>query len=181
MGAGFALVKKLEVARVDGTGFVIAGADEVAVANIVGPTGAGGVGFSGKRLVLRSGLGSPLSVESGCRVGTEVTLTPRANRLDDHEIHGSALALDGVDLDGFEEVVLGAVKDDRGLVPEAAGEVANGHARAVDAAVVSGEEEVHVGAVADERLVDGARVGVGDAAGPERLRRRPAVLVNRVS
>ena len=87
---------------------------------------------------------------------------------------------DGVDLDGLEEVVLGAVEDDGCGGAEVGGELGEWHGGAVDAAVVAREEEVHVGAIGDEGLVDWPGVAVGDGTGEEGVGLRPAVGVDGV-
>jgi len=68
--------------------------------------------------------------------------------LDNHQ--PLLLALELVDLHGFEEVGGAGGQDGFGGVAEAAGEGVDGHDGAVDGAVVAGEEEVHVIFVADD-------------------------------
>lgn len=167
------LVQELEVARVDGEGLVGVGADKVTVGNVVGPGGAR-VGLAGKGAALGSGLRSPGAAEGGGGEGTEVAAVG-ALGLDDHEVLG--LALEGVDLDGLEQVVGGVAHGDGAGAAEAAGEVANGHAGAVDLAVVAGEEQVHVLAITDDGLVNRTSAGTRDGASEQRLSSRPAVSV----
>jgi len=147
------------------------------VADVVGP-GDAGVGLAGEGLALRGGLRGPGPGEAGGGEGAEVAAAA-ADGLDDHEVLG-ALAGDGVDLDGLEEVVGRVAHDGGGGGAEAAGELLDGHAGPVDLAVVAGEEEVHGGVVADDRLVDAARAGARDLAGEQGLRGAPAVGVGRV-
>jgi hypothetical protein len=170
------LVKELEVARVDGEGLVVGGADEFTVADIVGPGGAA-VGLAGEGVALGTSLDSPGTVKAVGGQRAEVA-TLGSHGLNDHEV--LVLALEGVDLHGLEEVV-GGVGQDGGGGREVAWEVALRHAGAVDFAVVAGEEEVHVLAVADERLVDGTSAGAGDGARVQRLGRRPTVDVGGVA
>lgn len=172
-----ALVEELEVARVDGEGLVVAGSDQLSVADVVGP-GSAAVGLAGEGVALGTGVDGPGAVEAVGGKGAEVTAV-LALGLDDHQV--LVESLEGVDLHGLEEVVLGVLEDDLGAAAEAAREVADGHAGAVDAAVVAGEEQVHVLAVTNDSLVNGAEGGVGDLAGEERLSSRPAVGVGRVA
>jgi hypothetical protein len=169
------LVKQLQVARVDGEGLVVGGADEFTVADIVGPGGTT-VGLAGEGVALRTSLDSPGAVEAVRGQRAEVA-TLGSHSLNDHEV--LVLALEGVDLHGLEEVV-GGVGQDGGGGREVAGEVALRHAGTVDLAVVASEEEVHVLAVADERLVNGTSVGARDGARVQWLSRRPTVDVGRV-
>ena len=171
------LVEQLEIARIDRHCLVRAGADQVAVANVVCPGGAA-VGLAGKGRVLGGGLGSPLAVEAGGCEGAEVAAVG-ADGLDDHEV--CVLALDGVDLDGLEEVVCRVGHDGFVVCAKVAGEIGNGHAGAVDSAIVAAEEEVHIGVVADDGLVDGPRARVGDGPGEEGLRRRPGVGIGGIA
>ncbi|GAB3975415.1 hypothetical protein GCM10029978_059490 [Actinoallomurus acanthiterrae] len=57
-GWGFALVEELEVAGIDGHGLVGVAADEVAVADVVGPGGSA-VGLARERVAFAAGLRSP--------------------------------------------------------------------------------------------------------------------------
>lgn len=139
--------------------------------DVVCPGGAA-VRLAGKGVALGSGVGGPAAAEAGGCEGAEEAAVG-ALGLDDHEVLG--LALEGVNLDGFEEVVCGVAHDDGGGGSEAAGEAADGHAGAVDFAVVSGEEQVHVLAVADDGLVNGSGAGAGDRAAEQGLSGRPAV------
>jgi hypothetical protein len=168
-----ALVEELEVAGVDGEGLVRVRTDDVAVADVVRP-GRARVGLAGERLGLGRRLRSPGAAEAGRGERAEEAAVGTLG-LDDHEV--LVLALNGVDLDGFEEVAGAVGHDDRAGRSEAAGEVADGHASAVDLAVVTSEEEVHVRAVADERLVDRACARAGDRAGEQSLRSAPPVRV----
>ncbi|CAM5664920.1 hypothetical protein SGRIM128S_07344 [Streptomyces griseomycini] len=147
------------------------------MADVVGPGGAT-VGLAGEGIALGRGLGRPGAVQAGGRERAEVPAL-RADRLDDHEV--AVLALQLVDLRGFEQVVRRVAHDHRRGRAEAAREVPDRHAGTVDLAVVAGEEQVHVRAVTDERLVDGSRSGVGDAPGEEHLLGRPAVRVGGVA
>lgn len=167
------LVEELEVARVDSHGLVSVGADKVTVRDVVGPGGTR-VGLAGEGAALRSSLRSPGTAEGGGGEGTEVA-TVGTLGLDDHEV--LVLALEGVDLDGLEQVVGGVAHDDGAGAAEAAGEVANGHAGTVDLAVVAGEEEVHVLAVTNDGLVNGASAGTRNGTSEQRLSSRPAVRV----
>jgi len=136
------------------------------------------VGLAGKGAALSGGLGRPRARERGGREGTEVAAVG-ADGLDQHEV--LVLALEGVDLDGLEEVVGRGAHDDGRGAAKAAGEVADGHAGAVDLAVVSGEEEVHVLTVTNEGLVDRAGARARNGAREEGLRGAPAVGVGRVA
>src|SRR5690242_15314161 len=68
---GFALVEELEVAGVDGHGLVGVGADQVSVADVVGPGGSA-VGLAGEGVALAGGLGGPRTVEACGGEGAEV-------------------------------------------------------------------------------------------------------------
>jgi hypothetical protein len=171
-----ALVEELEVAWVDREGLVRVRPDDVAVADVIRP-GRTRVRLAGERLALRCCLRRPCAAEAGRRERAEETAV-RTLSLDDHQV--LVLALDGVHLNGLEQVARRVRHDDRAGRAEAAGEVADRHARAVDFAVVAGEEQVHVRAVADERLVDGARAGTGDRAREQCVRAGPPVRVRRV-
>ncbi|KAK8032274.1 hypothetical protein PG990_002008 [Apiospora arundinis] len=149
------LVEELDLAGVDGERLVGARADELAVADVVGPRGAA-VRLAGEGVALAPGLDRPGAAQVARGEGAEEAAL-RPDGLDDHEV---ALARHAVDLHGLEQVVLGVAEDGLVLGAEAAGEVADGHAGAVDLAVVAAEEEVHVLVVADDGLVDGARVGL---------------------
>ena len=149
---GSSLVQELQVAHINRESLIVVCADQITVGDIVGP-GSPAVGLAGEGRRLSRSVGGPRATEAGGREGAEVAAVG-ADTFDDHEV--GVLALDGVDLDGFEEVVGGVAQDDGGRSAEAAGEVTDGHAGAVDLAVVAGEEEVHVCAVADDGLVDGA-------------------------
>lgn len=159
-----ALVEELQVASVDRESLIGGSPDEVAVADVVGPSSAA-VGFSGERSGLVAGLDGPLAVE---RVGGEraEVAAVGALGLDNHEV--LVLALDGVDLHGLEELLGGVFHDGLEGAAEGARELADGHAGAVDLAVVAAEEQVHVLGVADDGLVDGAGVGL-DLALEQRL------------
>ena len=69
--------------------------------DVVGP-GSAAVGLAGERHALTFGLLRPRTAQTGGREGAKVP-PAAANRLDDHEV--LVLALDGVDLNGFEEGV----------------------------------------------------------------------------
>lgn len=177
-GGGIAaLVQQLQIARVHSKGLVRVTADQIAVADIVGPGGAT-VGLASEGLVLARCLWSPFTIQAVGREGAEIA-SVGANGLHDHQI--LVLATDRVDLDRFEEVVGGVAQDGLGFSAEVAGEVANGHAGAVDLAIVAGEEKVHVGIVADEGLVDRASIRVGDGSREERARRGPPIRVGRIA
>lgn len=171
------MVEELQVAGVDGEGLVRVVADQITVADVVGPGGAA-VGLAGEGLVLGASLHSPLAIEAAGGEGTEVA-AGGPDGLDDHQV--LVLAVDLVDLDSLEQVVRSVLQDDLGLGAEVAGEVVNGHAGAVDAAIVASEEEIHVGVIADDGLVDDARAGVGDGTREERLRLGPAVGVGGIA
>jgi len=173
-----ALVQQLQVARVDSHGLVVGDLDQVSVGDVVGPGGTA-VGLAGEGVLLGSSVGGPAAAEAGGSERAEVAAT-RADGLDDHEVLLGGSALDGVDLDSLEEVVLGVAHDDGGGSAEVAGEVALGHAGAVDLAVVTGEEQVHVGTVTDQGLVNGTSAGAGDGSREEGLGRTPAVGVGGV-
>src|SRR6185295_16490913 len=91
---GSALVEQLQVAGVDGHGLIGVGADEVAVADVVGPGGAA-VGFAGEGVALGGGLWGPGAAQAGGGEGAEVAALA-ADRFDDHQV--LVLALDLVDL-----------------------------------------------------------------------------------
>src|SRR6186713_3359417 len=99
-GAGvLALVEQLQVAGVDGLGLVGVGADQVTVADVVGPGGTA-VGLAGEGVALGGRLRGPRTVEAAGRERAEVApVAP--HRLDDHEV--LVLTLDLVDLDGLEQ------------------------------------------------------------------------------
>jgi hypothetical protein len=174
-GGGASLVQELEAAGVDRHGLVVGGADEVAVADVVGPSGAA-VSLASEGGSLGGGLRRPRAGQARGREGAEVAPI-RTDRLDDHEV--LALALHRVHLYGLEQVVGRVTQDDGRCRTKAAREIADGHASAVDVAVVTSEEEVHVRAVADEGLVDGAG-GARYSPREERLRRGPPVRVGGV-
>src|ERR1035437_6861479 len=96
-----ALVEQLEIAWVDGHGLVGIVANQVPVADVVGPGGAA-VGLAGEGIALRRGIGRPRTTEARGRVGAEVPPVG-ADGLDEHE--ALVLSLGRVDLHGFEEVV----------------------------------------------------------------------------
>lgn len=173
-GAGCAaLVQQLQVARVDGEGLIVASADKLSVADIVGPRSTA-VGLAGEGVALGGSVGGPGSAERGGGERPEETALG-AHGLDDHEV--LVEAGEGVDLDSLEEVGLGVAHDDGGGGSEAAREVANGHRGAVDLAVVTAEEQVHVLAVTDHGLIDRAGTAAGDGSGEERLDSSPSVGV----
>src|SRR5689334_1220811 len=71
-GAGAAaLVEQLQVAGVDGHGLVGAGAQQFAVADVVGPGGAA-VGLAGEGVAFGGGLRRPGTVQAGGGEGAEV-------------------------------------------------------------------------------------------------------------
>src|SRR5690606_10149920 len=105
------LVEELQVARVDGHGLIRIGANQFAMTDVVGPSGAA-VCLAGEGVALGCGLRRPRTVQAGGRERTEVSAL-RANRLDEHEV--SVLALELVDLNPLEEVV-GRVGHDRRVV-----------------------------------------------------------------
>lgn len=171
------MVEELQIARVDSHGLVSVAADQVAVADVVGPRGAA-VRLAGEGRALGRGLRRPRAAQAGGRKRAEEP-SVRADRLHDHQV--LVLTRDGVDLDGLEQVVGRVAEHDGRGRAEAAGELADRHARPVDLAVVACEEQVHVRAVADERLVDGARAGARDGARPERLRHSPSVRIGGIA
>src|ERR1051325_6991104 len=82
VGAGVApLVEELQVAWVDGLGLVGVGADEVAVADVVGPGGAA-VGLAGEGVALGGGLRCPRTAQAAGGEGAEVA-SVAAHRLDE--------------------------------------------------------------------------------------------------
>lgn len=144
--------------------------------DIVGP-GRATVGFAGEGVALKALIECPGSAEVGGGERAVVTAVV-SHSLDDHEV--SVLVFELVDLDGFEELLLGIGQDDGGGRAEVAREVVQRHAGAVDLAVVSCEEQVHVPAVTDEGLIDGTGVRAGNGPGEERLRSGPSVGIGRV-
>ena len=167
------LVKELEVARIDGESLISVGADKITVGDVVGPGGTT-VGLARERSALRSSVRSPATTEVGGGEGAEVA-TAGTLGLNNHEV--LVLTLEGVDLDGLEQVVGGVAHDNGGSSSEVAGERANGHLTAVDLTIVTGEEQVHVLAVTDNGLVNGSGGRSGDLAREQRLRSRPAVSI----
>src|SRR3954471_15093235 len=84
-GAGvLALVEQLQVARVDGLGLVGVVADQVTVADVVGPGGAA-VGLARERVALGRGVRGPGPVEAAGRERPEVAALG-AHRLDEHQV-----------------------------------------------------------------------------------------------
>lgn len=162
------LVQELQVARINRHGLIRIAANQVTVANVVGPSSAA-VRLASEGLALTCSLRSPRAAQAVGGEGSEIA-SICSDGLDDHEILVGAR--DGVDLNGLKQVVGRIAHDHRRGRAKVAGEVSNRHARPVDFAIVSCEEQVHVGAVANDRLVDSARSG--DGAGEERLRRRPS-------
>src|ERR1035437_6372282 len=102
-----ALVEQLEIAWVDGHGLVGIVANQVPVADVVGPGGAA-VGFAGKGIAFRCGIRRPRTTETGCGIRAEVPPVG-ADRLDDHEV--LVLSLERVDLNSLEQVVRGPAHD----------------------------------------------------------------------
>lgn len=133
---GPSLVKQLKVARVDSHGLVGVPANQVTVADVVGP-GSTAVGLASKGVALGRGLGRPRSAETGSRERAEVAAIG-ADSLDDHEV--LLLALDGVHLDSLEEVVGRVAHNNRRGGAKVTREVSDGHARAIDLAIVACEE-----------------------------------------
>jgi len=148
--------------------------------NIIRPRSAT-IRLTRKRCRLRSRIDRPRASKTGSGERAEVA-TIGALGFDNHEVFVEAL--EGVDLDGFEEVGGRVGEDDGRGGAEGAGEVADGLGGAVDFAVVAGEEEPlqevlvmgfggksvgerldrtnHVLAVADDGLVDGTGAAAGD-------------------
>lgn len=177
-GAGAAaLVQQLQVARVDSHGLVVGDLDEITVGDIVGPGGTA-VGLAGEGARLGASVDGPGAVEAGGSEGAEVTAVG-ALGLEDHEV--AAAALDGVDLDGLEDVLSSVAQDDGGGGAEAAGEVGLGDLGVVDLAVVAGEEQMHRAGVTNDGLVDRASAGARDGASEESLSGTPAVGVGGVA
>jgi hypothetical protein len=171
------LIEQLHVARIHGHGLVGVASHDIAVADVVGPRSAA-IGLAREGRTLAGCLRCPRTAQTcGC-IGAEVAAAG-PNRLDNHQVF--VLALHGVDLHGFEQVV-GRVAHDHGRRrAEITWEVADGHAGAVDLAVVTGKEQVHVRGVANEGLVDGAGARAGDTAAEERLRAGPAICIGGIA
>src|ERR1051325_10811225 len=84
VGAGVApLVEELQVAGVDGLGLVGVAADQVAVADVVGP-GRAAVCLAGEGVALAGGLRCPRTVQAAGRERAEVAPVG-PDRLDDHQ------------------------------------------------------------------------------------------------
>jgi len=105
--------------------------------NIVRPSSAT-IRLTRKRRSLRSRIDRPGAPKTSGRERAEVA-TISALGFDYHEVFVEAL--EGVDLDCFEEVCGCVGEDDGRGGAEGAGEVADGLGGAVDFAVVAGEEE----------------------------------------
>jgi hypothetical protein len=167
------LIQQLQIARVDSKRLVRIIPPQIAVGDIIRP-GRAAIGFPSKRILLGRSLRGPAAAETGRSERAEVAPVG-PDGFDDHEVF--LLALEGVDLHGFEEVVCAVRHHGYVVGSKAAREVADGHAGAVDFAVVAAEKQVHVLAVGDERLVDRPCAGARDAAREQRLRGRPRVAL----
>src|SRR5207248_1544979 len=118
-------------AGVDGHGLVGVVADQVAVADVVGPGGAA-VGLAGEGVALAGGVRGPRAGQAAGGEGAEVaSLGPLG--LDDHQV--LALSGDLVDLDRLEQVGRRVAHDRRVVRAEAAGEVPDRHGSPIDVAV----------------------------------------------
>ena len=124
--------------------------------NIVRPSSAT-IRLTRKRRRLRPRIYRPRTPKTGSSERAEVT-TIGALGFDNHEVFVEAL--EGIDLDCFEEVGGCVGEDDGRGGAEGAGEVANGLGGAVDFAVVAGEEEPLDGDVSGGVGMNG--VGVGE-------------------
>ena len=94
------------------------------------------------------------------------------SRLTNHQ--PLALALELVDLDGFEEVLHGVCKNRFRDISKAAREVSERHDRAIDIAIVTSEEEIHVLVVCNDSLIDRPIWRIRRTSSVEGLRCTPA-------
>lgn len=175
-----ALVQILHLASVDGHGLVGVGADDLTVADALGPGGAVELDVVGasEGVGLRSSKLGPLASKAVGLPATEVTLTIAANGLDHEQVLATT---DVVNVGSLEEGVDAVLQGNDG-VGKAIGEVGQGGLRAVKVTVVVGREEVAVGGVADDPHVNPvatANVLLDDVRlrGVEVLRGAPAVRV----
>ena len=104
------LVQELQVARVDSHGLVVGNLYEITVGDVVCPGGAA-VLLAGEGVGLAGRVGGPSAAKAGGSEGAEVA-TAAALGLDNHEVLLVGSSLDGVDLDGLEEVLRSVAHDD---------------------------------------------------------------------
>lgn len=170
------LVQELQVASINLKCLIVVGTDQVTVRDVVRP-GSTAVRLAGEWRALTASLKSPGTTKRGSRERAEVAAVVSLS-LEDHKI--LVLPLDGVDLHGLEDELVGIAEHDGGCGAEGAWEVADRHAGAVDLAVVAGEKEVHVCLVTDDGLVDRSVRCAGNSAREEGLCRTPAVSIGGV-
>ncbi|KAI6753930.1 hypothetical protein HG530_013106 [Fusarium avenaceum] len=154
-------------------GLIIVGSNQLTVADIVGPGGAR-VCLAGKGVAFGASINSPLTIEAIRRKRTEKPSIFTLG-LNKHQVF--VLSLDGINLNGLEEVIFGILEDNLGTRPEATGEIVDRHARTVDSTIIATEEQIHILAIADNGLIDRTVWCVGNLAGEKSLRFRPAVDV----
>lgn len=163
--------EKLEIFRVYFQGFVVAGADQLAVADAAGP-GRGAVSETRKRFLPASGEGFPRPRERVGEVGFEVA-TALALGFDDRQVLGAVFELVG--MRRLEDIRLERECWSR---PSAAGEVLALGLSAPELAIERGPEEMRVGRVADYPEVE--PLGLGGRVGHQRLWLAPGLGIAQI-
>ena len=169
----------LRLAGAESHVLVVAAADRLAAADVLGPgrTGEGDVGPPGERVGLGGRQRGPGAGQAGGGPGAEVAVAVGADAFDDQQV--GAGPVDLVDVVGFEHVVnVGVRGGDDGVaaIAVAVGEVRQRGGGAVDPSVVGGGEQVAVRGIADHPHVDPAAAVLLDdrrLGGVEVLRRAP--------